>query len=232
MTNKSQTFINVRPLLIARLRLSVAPLRPLPLAAHVRGALAELHPELDLLHQHGTDGLIYRSPRVIYTVDDNGPLITAIEEGAEALMNVRLVGRSIRLGAAQRQVIDSTLKVSQEDLGQSKARVQYQFRRPWLALNQKNHRRYEQLPEPERSPFLNRQLCNNCLALARSFGVSISEHLVADSNLRPVTTRHKGLPMMGFVGTFSINFHVPEDMGLGKTVSKGFGNVARVSPCS
>ncbi len=234
MTEQSNTNTDsaIRNLLMARLRLNIAPLRPLPLAAHVRGALAHMFPELDLLHQHGEHGLIYRSPRVIYAVDNDGPLIIAVEEGAEELMKVRLLSRAVRMGNTDRTIIDTTLKVSQVTLGQSAERIQYRFRRPWLALNQENHRRYESMPATDRMEFLNRQLCNNCLALAKSFGVRIAERLSAESSLREVTTKHKGMPMLGFVGEFTINFHIPQSMGLGKSVSKGFGSLEPVQPCS
>lgn len=234
MTNPSNTNSDpgILQLLMARLRLNIIPLRPLPLAAHVRGALAHMYPDLDLLHQHGENGLIYRSPRVIYSMDNEGPLIIAVEEGAEELMKVRLLSRAVRMGNTDRTIIDTTLKISQATLGESPEPLHYHFRRPWLALNQENHRRYESMPATERGEFLNRQLCNNCLALAKSFGVRISERLTAQSSLRAVNTKHKGMPMLGFVGEFTINFHIPQSMGLGKSVSKGFGNVGQVQPCS
>ena len=34
--------------------------------------------------------------------------------------------------------------------------------------------------------------------------------------------------MVGFVGTFRVNFHIPEHAGIGKSVSRGFGTVERV----
>ncbi len=227
--DSSHTCAHERSLLMATLRLNILPLHPLPLATHVRGALAHMYPHLDLLHQHGENGLIYRSPRVLYSVDDNGPLITAVEEGAEELMKVRILNQSMRMGHVDRMVTDTTLKVSQAALGQSSEHIRYRFRRPWLALNQENHRRYESLSESERTEFLNRQLCNNCLALAKSFGVRIDLRLTAESNLRPTTTKHKGMPMLGFVGEFVLSFQIPEGMGLGKSVAKGFGTITRIS---
>lgn len=225
----SHTCVHERSLLMATLRLNIAPLHPLPLAAHVRGALAQMYPDLDLLHQHGENGLIYRSPRVLYCVDDDGPVITAVEEGAEVLIKVRMLKQSMRMGQTDRMVIDTTLKVSQAILGQSAEHVRYRFRRPWLALNQDNHRRYESFSDAERTEFLNRQLCNNCLALAKSFGVRIDLRLTAESTLRPVNTKHKGMPMLGFVGEFALPFQIPEGMGLGKSVAKGFGTITRIT---
>jgi hypothetical protein len=33
--------------------------------------------------------------------------------------------------------------------------------------------------------------------------------------------------MLGFIGTFSVNFQIPDYWGIGKSVSKGFGTAVR-----
>lgn len=232
MTQDIQTDAATRSLLIARLSLNLLPASPAPIAAHVRGALAGRYPELDLLHQHGSEGLIYRSPRVLYGIHDGAPVVTAIEEGAQELMKVQLVGSSLILGKVNHTVADATLRVTQEQFGQSSKPLHYQFHRPWLALNQKNHRTWQDLDAAGRTDFLNRQICNNCLAVAKSFDVRISQRLVAKTDLRSVTVRHKGLPMTGLTGSFEVNFHISDGMGLGKSVAKGFGTVRELKPYS
>jgi hypothetical protein len=34
--------------------------------------------------------------------------------------------------------------------------------------------------------------------------------------------------MLGFLGTFSVNFEIPDYWGIGKSVSRGFGTVMKV----
>jgi hypothetical protein len=78
-------------------------------------------------------------------------------------------------------------------------------------------------------------LVGNCLSLATAFGHRVGTRLLPDAcALRPSAARLKGVPMLGFVGTFRINFHIPDRAGIGKSVSRGFGTVERVreeSPC-
>ncbi|MCC6545498.1 MAG: hypothetical protein IT392_13555 [Nitrospirae bacterium] len=38
----------------------------------------------------------------------------------------------------------------------------------------------------------------------------------------------KGTPLLGFLGSFSVNFEIPDYWGIGKSVSRGFGTVKRV----
>src|SRR4051794_32824350 len=97
---------------IARLRLCLDPIYPVPRADHLRAAIASVRPELDLLHQHGREGLIYRYPRVLYRVEGRRPMVVAVEEGIEALSALTLVGESLRIGSTTRIVTDATLEVA------------------------------------------------------------------------------------------------------------------------
>ena len=45
--------------------------------------------------------------------------------------------------------------------------------------------------------------------------------------LREVQTTFKSTPILGFLGTFSVNFEIPDYWGIGKSVSRGFGTVVR-----
>ncbi len=45
--------------------------------------------------------------------------------------------------------------------------------------------------------------------------------------MKEVSTSLKGTPMLGFLGTFSVNFAIPDYWGIGKSVSRGFGTVKR-----
>ncbi|MEK6590942.1 MAG: CRISPR-associated endonuclease Cas6 [Nitrospinota bacterium] len=47
-------------------------------------------------------------------------------------------------------------------------------------------------------------------------------------NLKEVPTSLKGTPMLGFIGTFSVNFEIPDYWGIGKSVSRGFGTIKKV----
>jgi hypothetical protein len=133
-------------------------------------------------------------------------------------------------------VLGSTLARRREPLGEASEAITYRLRTPWLGLNQDNHRAYEAERDPAvRRALLERVLVGNCLSFAKAFGHRVSTQLSADAgNLRPWTTRLKGVAMLGFVGTFRVNFHIPDRAGIGKSVSRGFGTVERVreeQPC-
>ena len=215
------------PLIVARVQLGLLPSRPAPRVDHLRAAIAAVKPEMDLLHQHGQDGLIYRYPRVIYRIQAGVPTVVAIEEGSAILSELTLVGSDLRLGATVRRVTEATLEVTEESLGPSRSPHPYRFMTPWLALNQENHARFGRMGEGERRRFLDAQIANNCLSLAKSLGLRVMTRIAARARVRPVGVRLKDVGMVGFLGEFEVNFAIPDGLGLGKSVSRGFGATMR-----
>ena len=83
--------------------------------------------------------------------------------------------------------------------------------------------------DAERQALLERVLVGNCLAVAKAFGHWVQGRLNADApRLRPRTCRFKDQPMIGFEGPFRVNFLLPNGIGIGKSVSRGFGTVAAI----
>ena len=65
--------------------------------------------------------------------------------------------------------------------------------------------------------------------MSKSLGYTVPEPIEANiGNLREVQTSLKGTPMLGFLGTFSVNFEIPDYWGIGKSVSRGFGTVVKL----
>lgn len=215
-------------LTVARLRLQIVPQYPGPRADHLRAAVASLRPAVDLLHQYGLEGLIYRYPRILYRISALDPMIVAVEEGVDILTTLKLVGEELRLGATTRRVLAATLDVQKQDLGPSSSPIRYRFTTPWLALNQENHSRFGRSNDEERTRILDAQVANNCLSLAKSFGLRITTRLAGRADLRPIPVLMKGIEMMGHFGEIEVNFNIPEGLALGKSVAKGFGAVERV----
>lgn len=42
------------------------------------------------------------------------------------------------------------------------------------------------------------------------------------------TINDMNTPLLSFLGTFSVNFEIPDYWGIGKSVSRGFGTVKRI----
>jgi hypothetical protein len=197
-------------------------------ATLLRGYFGSAFADEVLLHHHHADGCLhYDYPRVQSKVLNKTAHLIGLGEGCAVVMRLWAEVDQARIGTEELPVLESGLTRRRELLGETDEPVTYRFRTPWLGLNQDNHRRYESLGDVgERKALLERVLVGNCLSLAKSLGHRVRAHLSADaSGLQPVRARLKGVPMLAFRGTFRINFLLPARLGIGKSVSRGFGTV-------
>jgi Cas6b C-terminal domain/Cas6b N-terminal domain len=205
-------------------------------ATHLRGYFGTAFSDQVLLHHHNADGsLRYDYPRVQFKVLDRTAHLIGLAEGADLVTRLWAEVDVARIGEEELPVFESTLSRRRDPLGETAEAMTYRLRTPWLGLNQENHRAYEAHRDlADRHALLARVLVGNCLSLAKAFGHRVGSKLIAEAiDLWPRTVRLKGVEMLGFLGTFHVNFHLPDRLGIGKSVSRGFGTVERVGerPC-
>lgn len=192
----------------------------------LRGFFAAGQEADSLLHNHGDGGRYqYRYPLVQYKVIGGTPTVLAVNEGIEALQPL-VTGRG-ELLLGDRRYPRGTLQLflAQQELGDTEERRRYTFLTPWFGLNQENHRRYESAGSEERQALLDRVLAGNLLSLSKGLGVTVEGRLLVESSLRPQPLPFKGETVLGFTGEFTVNYLLPDLLGLGKSVSRGFGAV-------
>ncbi|MDA8242151.1 MAG: CRISPR-associated endonuclease Cas6 [Nitrospiraceae bacterium] len=198
-------------------------------AFSLRGFIGRQFPQLELLHNHSTDNTcIYIFPRVQYHILNGHAMIIGIEEGVDA---VKLIESSLLQLSMQREVykvIEKDGIESEIDYGITGLK-EYSFLTPWLALNEKNYEKYQRMGTwAERKELLESVLIGNIISMSKSLGYTVSEPIKATmGQMKEVPTKLKGTPMLGFLGTFSVNFEIPDYWGIGKSVSRGFGTIRR-----
>ena len=105
--------------------------------------------------------------------------------------------------------------------------IAYEFRSPYLALNQENHRAWERCrPVAARSGTDRRgqlAVAFQGHRAARRASAQAEVALEPDGwhELKP------GMRLLGFRGTFTVNFALPDGWGIGKSSARGFGTAIR-----
>ena len=108
---------------------------------------------------------------------------------------------------------------------------QYQILTPWLSLNKSNYQQYQKIEnQTKKNNFLEKMVINNTISMSKGLGYTVPAPIEANiTEIREIQTSLKGNPMLGFLGTFSVNFEIPDYWGIGKSVSRGFGTIIKVN---
>lgn len=196
----------------------------------LRGYFGNLFKEHSpLLHNHYEDGSSrYAYPLVQYKVIDRIPVLIGFQEGAELLMSLFLKIREIDIEGQQFPVLAKNIQQTQCILTVNQQLYNYSFKTLWMALNQENFRKYAQLDEKEKKNFLNHQLQNNILSCYKGLSFRVEERVMAIAEVEEKQTQFKNQSMLAFSGRFTTNAYLPEWIGIGKAVSRGFGTISQI----
>jgi len=199
-------------------------------AHKLRGYFGNLFKEHSpLLSNHYEDGsLRYRYPLVQYKVIDKTPMLVGINEGGKLLTQLFLKINALNIDGKTYTIQSKNISSTNHDIGFSEALHEYQFKTLWLALNQKNYEKYSQLNnEAEKDDMLRSILVGHVLSFFRNTEVelTVNQRLMAKVNVIQKQTKFKDKSMLAFTGSFVINANLPDDIGLGKSVSRGFGTI-------
>lgn len=210
------------------LRLTLTSTRPIQESgAQLRGFFATKFNEYSLLHQHNADKFIYRYPMVQYKMINRTPTVIGINEGAEVLKEIYDEYDKITLNGNEYEIVERGITYRKEEIGISEKLIKYEFATPWFALNQENFRKYISSNREQQAELLNKNLVGNMLSMSKSLDYQVPEKIRCHTELQERSSSLKGNGIIAFRGFFVTNFQIPDYLGLGKSVSRGFGTVKR-----
>ncbi len=189
-----------------------------------------------LLHNHFDDGsLRYAYPLVQYKVLHTVPTLVGLGEGATLLAQLFLSIRQIDIdrgdGTIQTfPILSKHIEHTQTTIGLADTLHHYQFMTYWMALNQENYRDYRQRDDAGKLAQLARVLTSQLLAVFKDMGLWLppNDRIELSLDIRGEhIAQFKNQPMVVFSGGFSANVLLPNDIGIGKGASRGFGTVGR-----
>jgi len=198
-----------------------------------RGFIGNLFMNYDLIHNHDlkTGKLIYRYPLIQFKLINKIPAIVAITDQAVNIFSeIFMKLDKIVIEYTVIPVFEKDLKIEEVVFGYSDEIFMYEFVSPWIGLNQKNFKKYNEAGGNEKNRILKRAMAGNILSMAKHLDCWLSrdQKIKIDHKLKEVKVHLKGKSMTAFNGIFKTNFCLPDYLGIGKSVSRGFGTVRRV----
>jgi hypothetical protein len=200
-------------------------------AEKIRGYLGNIFWDDSAAHQHNqAGGLLYRYPRVQYKVIDGLFYLIGFEDGFSIVEKTFKNLKSINISGTWEEILHKGLASYTSNFSVSKEYIFYRVITPWLALNAKNYKIYQEIQtSSDKKNFLERILTGNILSISKSLGYTASEHIDAKiKNIKIIKTELKGTTMVSFICSFFVNFEIPDYWGIGKSVSRGFGAIVRI----
>lgn len=159
---------------------------------------------------------------------DGAPMVIGINDGAEVLKQIYDKYDEIKLGEEAYEIVEKGIAVRNQEFGITDMIHSYEFATPWLALNQENYMRYYGMGGmEERKEFLRKTLIANLLSMSKSLDYQVPGMIKCDVDVKIRKSRLKDVNVMSFIGGFCANFLIPDYLGVGKSVSRGFGAVIR-----
>lgn len=201
-------------------------------AHKLRGYIGNLFKDRSpLLHNHleGEGKFRYAYPLVQYKVVRGLPMLIGYNEGAKLLMDLFLEIEEIQIGEITIPVPSKNIQCQEIQAAYSENLQQYEFQTLWMPLNQKNHKEYRNMDAAAQEQKLQVLLRNHILAAFKGLGIWLEadQRIMCTAQMEERKTQFKDQKMMAFHGTFTTNAILPDYIGLGKSVARGFGTIKR-----
>lgn len=194
----------------------------------IRGFFATKFTEHFLLHHHiDVDRYLYKYPLIQYKVLNHTPTIIGINEGVRVIKNIFSKFDFLSVNGEKIPIIEKEIRFEECEFGISDKSHTYHFLTSWLALNKKNLETYNHIKGEQKVQFLDRILIGNLISISKSLNYTVSHKIEVYHNLRQLKKliRYKNSYLLGFKGIFHVNFNIPNFLGIGKGVSKGYGTI-------
>jgi hypothetical protein len=184
-----------------------------------------------LYHNHiGSDTFRYSYPLIQYKRIGGKAAIVCIEEGADVIGQfLSEAANSIQIGEREARCNTERIVPAKILMQTWKSTFSYQIYR-WLPLNRANYLKYKEAEGMiERIAILENILKGNILSMLKGFDIYLEDELIVKiTNLsEPYLLHNKGIGLMAFNADFSCNLSIPDNIGLGKNASIGYGVTRR-----
>jgi hypothetical protein len=171
---------------------------------------------------------LYRYPLIQYKQVGRKPCIMCVEHGVDEIHKF-FEKKDWDLNRSNRRL---EMTISRLNLNQYTMQVwdkmfDYSIQN-WIALNSDNYRKFQNMESlSERVTFLENTLKANILSFAKGIEWTVDKEIKVSINeiIRQRKAKVKGSLLSGFDVMFRTNVFIPPNLGLGKSVSMGYGVV-------
>lgn len=178
------------------------------------------------LQRNDSTGFIHRYPVLQCKQIKGNLLVIGISQGAGCLC--QLARDQTMLGAGENtcRITARDPAIRSELFAVRDTTITYEFLTPWLALNQQHAKKFYELKgKPDRDAFMLKLLTAQLNTLAKSLDYEIPVPITCEAKVRFLRERIDRENVIVFLGKFHTNLRIPDYLGIGQLVSRGYGTI-------
>lgn len=173
--------------------------------------------------------VIHRYPALLCKEVKQDLLAIGICQGAGFLQDLAQEKTEILTGENCCRIVSRDFEIREEEFGITGELYDYEILTPWIALNQQNAKRFYDLKgKPARDAFMQKILTAHLNNLAKSLDRSPAGPVICIPHVRFIRERIDRENVIVFLGKFRTNLCIPDYLGIGQSVSQGYGTLRKV----
>jgi hypothetical protein len=193
--------------------------------SNLRGFLGYLFITDPEFHHHSDSS--YNYPLVQYRIINNKLCVLGLNKYADSVFHN--ISQSEYLTLVNEKVDITNVELDIKNFEIKEQYTRYKFTSPWIALNKKNYDLYGNMDKEKRKEFLKKIIIGNIFSTIKGLNLFLDFKLNAElKDTKSVPVSANDNIFQGFFATVNINILLPDHIGLGKSVSKGFGTLERI----
>ena len=200
------------------------PVRKTPY--QVKGSIMKNYPKSEIVPMlNGSYRKKYLYPRVQVKILNEKIYFLGIAEGVSAVKSLIDNFSTLDFGNITFKIND--IIIDESGLFEQSDEInRYKFITPWVALNRTNIKKFFKTPSSLKRKFLNELLAKNIMFLSNEFKINFDKKILTDIEFDDKSLANfKENRDLGFEGSFLTNFILPDFIGLGNGITRGYGSI-------
>ncbi len=201
------------------------PVRKTPY--QVKGVIMKQFPNEEIVPMlNGAYRKKFLYPRIQVKVIDEEIFIIGLNQGVEPIIKIKNDVKELNFGDITFNVEDCKIEEKTQIFQLTSNLLKYNFISNWVALNHSTNNKYRAMKDANQLEFLNKLLGENIVFLAREVGFDFEKNIFSKiniSSLEPISTDQKGWG--AFQGEFYSNLILPNYIGIGNGITRGYGTI-------
>ena len=200
------------------------PVRKTPY--QVKGSIMKNYPKSEIVPMlNGSYRKKYLYPRVQVKILNEKIYFLGIAEGVSAVKSLVDNFKALDFGNITFKIKD--IIIDENGLFEQTDHInKYKFITPWVALNRTNIKKFSKTSTSQKRKFLCELLTRNLIFLTSEFKIDVDEKILTDIELDDKSlSSFNDNRDLGFEGSFLTNFILPDFIGLGNGITRGYGSI-------